>query len=205
MPTLPRLREQLVASVARSEPAPPPARKRRRSGAAALSLAVLLAGVSAGATAAILDHTADQSAQLAQLPAQRGDAGAVLHYGNEVEAAARRVEATVPYPPGRHDDFDWATYRPDPGAPSEYEGSLRAFIEFRASCMWRHEWVDATAAKDADRIARATAILSDVPNWPGIRGDRGTGRERALTVAAWARADDLARVADTVSRECRGL
>jgi hypothetical protein len=164
-----------------------------------------LASITAGATAAILDHSQGQSTQLTKAPAQQGDAGAVLHYGGEVVAAAQRIQQTVPYPPGRHDEFDWATYRPDPGAPSEYEGSLRAFIEFRASCMWRHEWVNATQANDADRVARATAILGDVPAWPGIRGDRGSGPERARAVADWTRDGDVAAVQETLGKECRGL
>jgi hypothetical protein len=208
MTVLPDLREQLVTRVTATPPAlasKPRSRRRRRSRASLALAAVLVVGAAAGATAAITNHSEQQSAQLTNAPKQQGDSGAVLTYGDQVVAAAHRIQATIPYPAGRSDDFDWSKYRPDPGAPSEYEGSLRAFIEFRASCIWRREWVDATTAKDAARVATATTVLNDVPTWPGIRGDRGSGPERARAVATWVQDHDVADVAASLARDCRGF
>jgi hypothetical protein len=209
MTVLPDLRAQLVARITETSAAVtarPKARRRRRSRRTSLLLAaILVVGAAAGATAAITNHSEQQSAQLTSGPQQQGDSGAVLTYGQQIVAAAHRIQATIPYPDGRRDTFDWSTYRPDPGAPSEYEGSLRAFMEFRASCIWRREWVDATTTNDAVRVATAATVLNDVPSWPGIRGDRGSGPSRARAVASSVQRRDVAEVEASLARDCRGF
>jgi hypothetical protein len=207
MNVLPELRAQLVAA-ATVQP------RRARFGARArgrrmlvpvVAVLCLSTGVAVAATAIIATSLQDRSAALTLGAPKTGDTGRALHYGTEMAAAAARIQTTVPYPPGKMDHFVWTTYRPDPGAPAEAEGSLRMFIEHRASCLWRGYWVDASNRHDDAAVQAAAAILQDIPSWAGIRGDRGEGPERARQVAAWVAAGNVNSVAATLSGECRGI
>jgi hypothetical protein len=205
MTVLPDLRAQLVAAVQADHASTRSRRAGPRLGRTSVLAALAVLAGSGLATATVMlvvDHPREQSTQLTKGPPKYGDQGPAVTYGRPLATAARRIQRTVPYPDGVPDAFDWSTYHPDPGARAESEGSLRMFIEFRASCMWRRAWVNAALAHDTARQATARTVLIDIPHWAGIRGDRGSGPQRAQAVARWVRHGNVAAVSRTLVADC---
>jgi len=154
--------------------------------------------------AAPFDSPGDKSTRLIESPSVRGDDGAPAAYGRQLARVAEAIEARTPYPPGMSDDFDWATYRPDGEAAGEMSGSIQMLIEYRAGCLWQRTWLHAVERNDHSAQHEALLILRQIPDWPGIRGDRGTGCQHAEQIAASATAGDRRAVVANINLNCRG-
>ncbi|MBO9534114.1 MAG: hypothetical protein J7513_14175 [Solirubrobacteraceae bacterium] len=199
------LRAELFAEVRRT-----PAPRRLISRPWKWPLSSLLIGlVATGGVATagvwfISQETKDRSAALTRESAVRGDQGPADAYGARVKAAAERILATTPSPPGMPDKMDWARYRPAPGAPGEIEGSIRALIEHRAACRWRDYWLASTLAGRTGAAREAATILHQVVNWPTVRGDRGDASAIARRAANAAADGDVAAMRAVSRSDCRG-
>ena len=77
----------------------------------------------------------------------------------QTRAEFERVKSETPMPPGA----GWKPVIVDDGWYGEWGGG--SMVEFQALCAWLREAGDATADKDAERIAAADAVLAEIPSW----------------------------------------
>lgn len=117
----------------------------------------------------------------------------------DLPAVAAQLERQTPYPPSGRDTFNWAATPSDPRDMSSinYRNDIQGLVEFRAGCLWLRYWL---ASEGAARQA-ATAVLTDVPEWPSRRGRSGTARKAAER----ATAGDHAAVAAIAAGDCAGM
>jgi hypothetical protein len=122
-------------------------------------------------------------------------------------ASIDRLLATLPYPPGRA-DTRLRTVAHLPVTKTDMSGitaleDARMLAEFRAWCIWQVYWRDARATGAAAAQAAAAQVLGDAARWPTLRRTSAGGWAR--TVAADARAGDLAAVRANIGRDCANL
>jgi hypothetical protein len=114
----------------------------------------------------------------------------------QVPVVAQEIQRRIPYPPGRNDTYDWEKRPPDPTgmASLDFRNDVQALIEYRASCIWLDYWLQT-------QHASATAVLSDIPQWPTFRtGETAKHHEQ---LAAAARAGTAAPIRREVQANCR--
>jgi hypothetical protein len=196
MPRLPQLEAQLIAAAGTRR-----SRMRRRPAviaAGALAVAALVVVALLLATSAepqrherpaapvpakVPAATLAKARALAGLPAAKD----VELAPSEVPAAARRSMARIPYPPGARDRFNWHRHAPNLHFSSEVE----RLAEFRSYCLWLRYWL-----AGADR-AGATAVLAEVPRWPG---ERRSVIQRSIFTAL--RDGDVRRITREIALSC---
>ena len=119
----------------------------------------------------------------------------------DLPAAAERIEAQTPYPPGRCDRFDGSATPEDP----EDMGSISApadvqqIVEYRARCLCLRYWLDAHEADNRPARDDGLRILRDSRSWPTQRANGSGVRNRAVEAAERGQA---ATVASEVELNC---
>ena len=210
MSELPTIRASLVAAAAAGAPRPARAalgrrgRSGRRAGRAGrgaraarrpravigLALAtglaatsVLVATATTGPTTGSTTTTGTRTG--ATSPATAALAAAVGHgsvAGADVWRAARTIAATTPRPPGATVSIAWVGPLAATGRPVA-RLTVAATVERRAMCQWYRYWL----ATGADGRRAASAVIEQIPGWPGM--SEGPSRRSAVLVAAAVRAN----------------
>lgn len=118
---------------------------------------------------------------------------------DSAQALVRRLEASLPYPPGRRDDLSSVLdQRRAPQSRTFYASEAESTAQYRAWCSWLSYWSDRRAASDPDNAQRAEQVIAAATGWPALRtGSLARTSERMAHATATGQAAEVRQQVQT--------
>lgn len=117
----------------------------------------------------------------------------------DTRAEFERVKSETPLP----QSAGWKPVVIEDGWYGEWGGG--SMVEFQALCAWLLEVADATKVDDAERMARANAVLAEIPTWRTFSDPARmdpTSRAFVVDLIARARKHEFGPVGSYLAANC---